>query len=70
MAGSDGVADVLVEDSVISLMDGSTNYIGNRAIVMHGGQDDLGQGGDIGSTKYGNAGPRVACGIIEQLNEN
>jgi len=35
-----------------------------RAIVVHADTDDLGQGGDEESTKTGNAGDRVACGVI------
>lgn len=35
-----------------------------RAIVIHADTDDLGQGGDEESTKTGNAGDRVACGVI------
>lgn len=32
---------------------------------LHAGEDDLGQGGDAGSLASGNAGPRLACCIIE-----
>jgi len=35
-----------------------------RAIVIHADTDDLGQGADEESTKTGNAGDRVACGVI------
>ncbi|VDK21309.1 unnamed protein product [Anisakis simplex] len=35
-----------------------------RAIVIHEGTDDLGRGGDEGSRIAGNAGARVACGVI------
>jgi len=39
-----------------------------RAIVVHGGEDDLGQGGDDASRgpAGGNSGPRIACGEITQ----
>ena len=61
-AKADGVAEVAIEDSLVSLI-GPHSVIG-RAIVVHAGQDDLGQGGDEGSLKTGNAGGRVACGVI------
>lgn len=40
------------------------NTIAGRAIVVHEGEDDLGQGGDEGSMTTGNAGGRLVCGII------
>eukprot|EP00090_Calanus_glacialis_P022818 TRINITY_DN35141_c0_g1_i1.p1 TRINITY_DN35141_c0_g1~~TRINITY_DN35141_c0_g1_i1.p1 ORF type:complete len:183 (-),score=39.50 TRINITY_DN35141_c0_g1_i1:86-634(-) len=58
-------------DEVITLGDGGVRDIANRAIVVHAGEDDLGQGiGEkaAGSKKTGNAGGRVACGIIKLLN--
>lgn len=42
---------------------GGTSAIG-RAVVVHEGVDDLGQGGDAGSLLHGNAGRRLACCII------
>jgi len=49
-------------DSLIKLI-GEQSILG-RTIVIHGGTDDLGKGGNEESKKTGNAGPRPACGVI------
>ncbi|VDK56643.1 unnamed protein product [Anisakis simplex] len=61
-ANEAGVANVSIEDSVISLR-GPYSVIG-RAIVVHEKADDLGRGNTPASKTTGDAGARVACGII------
>ena len=55
---STGVTPVSITDSVISLKDGNDANILNRAIVIHEAADDF-------TGLSGNAGQRIACGIIE-----
>ncbi|KAI1294748.1 Superoxide dismutase 2 [Halotydeus destructor] len=61
-AGADGVAKVNITDAHISLV-GQKNIVG-RSLVVHADPDDLGQGGHELSKTTGNAGGRVACGVI------
>jgi len=61
------VTYVSMSDTIITLGDGGARDIAGKAIVVHAGEDDLGRGvGDKaeGSKKTGNAGGRVACGLI------
>lgn len=55
-AGQDGNAHLEITDSLMSFS-GPHSIIG-RGVVVHDGEDDL------TSQPAGNAGPRVACGVI------
>ncbi|CAE6446083.1 unnamed protein product [Rhizoctonia solani] len=65
-AGSGGEAMVDIYDRIISFS-GNNSIIG-RSLVIHDGEDDLGQGGFIDSLTTGHAGPRFACGTISLAN--
>ena len=65
IANDQGVVNIDIIDSFIKLS-GIESVLG-RAFVVHAGRDDLGLGGNATSLANGNAGPRVACGIIKQM---
>ena len=63
------------EDSVITLGDGGPRDVAGRGVVVHAGEDDLGQGtGDKaeGSKKTGNAGTKIEKGwlCLERLTHS
>lgn len=61
-AGSDRRVRLVFYDSLVRLS-GPTSVIG-RSVVIHAKPDDLGRGGDAESLLTGNAGKRIACGVI------
>jgi len=61
-AGGDGVAKIDLKYVQISLC-GAMSVVG-RTMVVHADPDDLGKGGHELSKTTGNAGARVACGVI------
>jgi Cu-Zn family superoxide dismutase len=62
LADESGTAHVDIRDQRISLT-GPHSVLG-RSIVVYAGEDDQGRGGHENSSTTGNAGPRVAAGVI------
>lgn len=61
-ADCNGIAKIDIVDKQISLC-GEHSIVG-RTMVVHADPDDLGRGGHELSLTTGNAGARVACGVI------
>jgi len=62
VASEDGKALIHKTDALARLS--GVNSIAGRAVVIHAKPDDLGLGSDPESKKTGNAGSRLACGIV------
>ncbi|QCD88122.1 superoxide dismutase [Cu-Zn], chloroplastic isoform X2 [Vigna unguiculata] len=62
VANADGVAEVSIVDNQIPLS--GPNSVVGRALVVHELEDDLGKGGHELSSTTGNAGGRLACGVV------
>ena len=66
-ADENGVAQIQITAKRIALT-GENSIIG-RSFVIHKDEDDLGKGGNAESKKTGNAGDRLACGVITLYNK-
>lgn len=62
VADESGNVQMTLTDSQVSMF-GNLSVIG-RSVVVHEGVDDLGLGGHEQSKTTGNAGGRLACGVI------
>ena len=62
LADDSGEAKLDINDDKVSLY-GPYSVIG-RSCVLHRNEDDLGLGNNEESKKTGNAGARIACGVI------
>nr|NP_001295663.1 superoxide dismutase [Cu-Zn], chloroplastic [Jatropha curcas]AGW52120.1 Cu/Zn superoxide dismutase [Jatropha curcas] len=62
VANADGVAEATIVDNQIPLS--GPNAVVGRALVVHELEDDLGKGGHELSLTTGNAGGRLACGLL------
>ena len=63
-----GNVSVHIQGTQISLCPDSVGYAVGHAFVVHAGTDDLGKGGNEESLKTGNAGGRLACCVVEAVN--
>ena len=65
-ADAAGVATIKLDDSQVKIF-GPHSVIG-RSVVICAGADDEGRGGQENSTTTGNAGPRIAFGVVGLAN--
>jgi len=64
ISSKDGEAQGVLVDKVLSLNFKNPTCIIGRMVIVHADEDDLGLGGNADSLVTGNAGKRLACGVI------
>jgi Cu-Zn family superoxide dismutase len=57
---ADGTGQLDLTSSMLALGDGSANDVLGKAVIVHGGKDDL------TAQPSGNSGARVACGVVQR----
>ena len=60
-----GICNQVIYDKLLRLH-GKYSILG-RSVVIHENEDDLGRGGNKESERTGNAGKRIACGVVGVL---
>jgi len=69
-ANAQGIANVDITDSIISLSADGVNSVKGRDFVITSMPDDLGRGGHETSLTTGNSGTPMACGSIEIITNS
>jgi Cu-Zn family superoxide dismutase len=57
---ADGTGNLDITTPMLSVGDGGINDVLGKAVILHGGKDDM------TTQPSGNSGPRVACGVVQR----
>ena len=64
VVSKNGISKGFIYDKCLKINPSHPHSIIGRSVIVHDQEDDLGLGGDSESLKTGNAGSRLACGVI------